>query len=264
MAEDASALIVTGAASGIGAALGAALARRGVHALGLDRTPAPGPLPILPLDLSRPAEVDGAADRLPTRLAGLCHAAGVSGTNDWRDILRINVLGLRDLTRALAPALAPGAGVVAVSSLAGHRVRADLSFADSILDTRDWTEAEELAAGHPGFREDPYGMSKHIVHRWAQREAAANLGRFRVLTVSPGPVRTPLLSEFRDHMGSERFDAAIAATGRPGQPAEVAAVVEFALSSAAGWLNGIDIRVDGGLTAVRETSHSSSSPHRGQ
>lgn len=47
------------------------------------------------------------------------------------------------------------------------------------------------------------------------------------------------------------MDRSAAAVGRHGRPEEVAAVVAFALSGAASWLNGIDIPVEGGLFATR-------------
>lgn len=69
--------------------------------------------------------------------------------------------------------------------------------------------------------------------------------------MSPGPIETPILRDFTDTMGQASMDAAISAVGRHGTPREVAAVVVFALSEGASWLNAVDLRVDGGLLSVR-------------
>ena len=42
--------------------------------------------------------------------------------------------------------------------------------------------------------------------------------------------------------------------GRLGEPADIADVVTFLLSDRARWVNGIDLAVDGGLSAVRAST----------
>ena len=47
------------------------------------------------------------------------------------------------------------------------------------------------------------------------------------------------------------MERSVATVGRHGRPDEVAAVIGFALSPEASWLNGIDLLVEGGLMAAR-------------
>ncbi|EYT50046.1 hypothetical protein H483_0118305, partial [Dietzia sp. UCD-THP] len=63
-------IVVTGAASGIGAALATLLRRRGVQVIGLDRTATDD---TIPCDLSDPHSIQAAIDNLPAQLGGLAN-----------------------------------------------------------------------------------------------------------------------------------------------------------------------------------------------
>lgn len=69
--------------------------------------------------------------------------------------------------------------------------------------------------------------------------------------MSPGPVETPILADFRSSMGADRIAAAEALTGRHGRPEEIAQAIFFLLSPRASWVNGVDLKVDGGFHALR-------------
>jgi len=71
-----------------------------------------------------------------------------------------------------------------------------------------------------------------------------------VISVSPGPVETPILGQFRQVFGDKRVDDDIAAAGRVGTPADIAPVVAFLCSDGARWINGTNIAADGGLEAA--------------
>jgi len=71
-----------------------------------------------------------------------------------------------------------------------------------------------------------------------------------VVSVSPGPVETPILKEFRQVLGDQRVDSDIAPVGRAGTPGDIAPVVAFLCSDGARWISGTNIAVDGGLEAA--------------
>jgi NAD(P)-dependent dehydrogenase (short-subunit alcohol dehydrogenase family) len=114
-------IVVTGAASGIGAALATALVAEGCEVVGVDRRP-DLPAGVLPVagDLSDPAAVRRVAERIGGPIDGLANIAGVPGTAPARAVIAVNVLGLRALTEALLDRISEGGSIVHLASLAGH------------------------------------------------------------------------------------------------------------------------------------------------
>jgi meso-butanediol dehydrogenase / (S,S)-butanediol dehydrogenase / diacetyl reductase len=103
-----------------------------------------------------------------------------------------------------------------------------------------------------------YVASKGAIHALTRAMAldhAAN--KVRVNSISPGSVRTAILSMAARVLGGEgvseqeafgRFGAAHP-LGRIGEPAEVAELVAFLASDRSGFVTGSDFRIDGGLSA---------------
>ncbi|MFE9168011.1 SDR family NAD(P)-dependent oxidoreductase [Streptomyces kebangsaanensis] len=112
--------------------------------------------------------------------------------------------------------------------------------------------ALEAVAGDEDVTGNSYRFSKECVRYLTEHLAAEYLPRgIRVTSVSPGPVATPILDDFKRDHGVAKVEGAGALLGRFGEPEDIARVVAFLLSDSAGWVNGADIRVDGGLTAYR-------------
>jgi meso-butanediol dehydrogenase/(S,S)-butanediol dehydrogenase/diacetyl reductase len=95
----------------------------------------------------------------------------------------------------------------------------------------------------------------HAITRAMALDFAAD--EIRVVSVSPGSVRTPILElAARTFDGPDadidavfaRFGAAHP-LGRIGEPEEIAELVAFLASDKAGFITGTDHRIDGGLTA---------------
>lgn len=234
-------ILVTGAASGIGAALMALL---GPRAIGLDRAGA-----AIVCDLGDPAAIASVAGQIAGPLDGIAHVAGLPGTADARAILAVNALAPAALTGALLPLLADGGAVVAVSSVTAGRCDWAPARLDQLLDD-DRARALSTVDAMEGAR--AYELSKALLNRWIVRASLALRSRaIRVNGVSPGPVETPILDDFRASIGADRIAAAERLAGRHGRPAEIAAAIAFLLSSDASWVNGADLRVDGGYHAAR-------------
>lgn len=130
-------VLVTGAASGLGAAVVAAIRDAGGRALALDRVPVPGvPHEVVDLADPRAAEaavkrvVDGAGGSLDAvfTAAGLDHCGALVDVDgaDWDRVVMVNLLGTVAVVRAALPYLqATGGKVVTVAGTLGHRVLPD-------------------------------------------------------------------------------------------------------------------------------------------
>jgi NAD(P)-dependent dehydrogenase (short-subunit alcohol dehydrogenase family) len=73
----------------------------------------------------------------------------------------------------------------------------------------------------------------------------------RVNAVAPGLVRSRLTSRLVENEATLRASEAMHPLGRVGEAADIAGVVSFLLSPAAGWITGQHIAVDGGLSSIK-------------
>lgn len=93
----------------------------------------------------------------------------------------------------------------------------------------------------------PYSAAKHGVIGLTRSAALLHArDNLRILTVSPGPIDTPLL---RRGGGDPKLMGRGNPSGRVGEPEEVAAMVMMMAAPEVGFLNGEDIKIDGGASA---------------
>ena len=244
-------IVVTGAASGIGAATVARLVASGRKVIGLDRQPA-RECPTVLCDLARPETIDTAIGELPAELGGLATVAGVPGTFPAEVVMRVNVLGLRHLTEALLPRFVAGSAVVNVASVAAVRDPAPRELVAELLATPSFDAGLAWCLDHPLDAPSAYRFSKQVLVEWTlQASAAWRRQGVRVVSISPGVVDTPILPDFRASMGDAAIDTATAEAGRLAEPDDIAPVIAFLLSPDAQWVNGVDLRIDGGLVGGR-------------
>jgi len=246
-------VIVTGVASGIGAATATLAQALGAEVIGIDRNEARGPLAGFVLgDLSSRAGVAAVVASLPARFDALCNIAGLSGKTGAVPTLSVNFYGLRTLSEAAAPRIREGGAIVNVASIAGFGWRQNLNRALSMVSVDGFPDVAEIVAQH-GVRDDEgYPVSKELLLLWTFRATHQPLFKargIRVNAVSPGPVETPILGQFREVLGDARVDSDIARVGRAGTPGDIAPVVAFLCSDGARWINGANLAADGGLEA---------------
>ncbi len=195
-------------------------------------------------DVSVEAEVAAAVADVVARHGGLdivVNAAAVHpfGTvldtsfETWNRCLSVNVGSIYLTGRFAIPEMDKrgGGAIVNISSVQGHNCQ------------------QNVAA---------YVATKGAIHALTRAMALDHADiRVRVNSVSPGSVRTPLLSLAARTYGGEgvseedafaRFGAAHP-VGRIGEPEEVAELVAYLASDRAGFITGSDFRIDGGLTA---------------
>lgn len=248
-------ILVTGAGAGIGRAVAARLVDAGdeVHAFDLRDPDLPG-VTFHRCDLSSEAGVrEGLAGLGDASVDGLALVAGLPGTRPGEQVFRVNVLGARAVALGVRDRLALGSGVVFVGSISAHRSPLGDAEIGAILDEPSFDEASQAFVRHALDGNDAYTASKKALVALAERLAEGNLARgIRFNVVSPGPVETGILGDFRTSMGADRIQAAADLVGRHATPEEVAAPIVWLLSPEARWVNGIVLPVDGGYhTAAR-------------
>ncbi len=246
-------VVVTGAASGIGAAAASKLCASGAEVIAVDRVASDDQslAQMVIGDLSTHAGVLAVADQIDGPIDALINNAGVAGTQPWRTVLSINALAPRDLTRALTPKFAPSPAVVTTASQAGFMWQRDFAKLNSFLAIDDWEAALDSLAGTPDLDTTCYNLSKAaaIILSGNLAVDGKHIG-LRSNTVSPGTVGTPLLADFTATMGQDAIDGAATWAGRHAKPEEIADALIFLSSPESSWISGADIPVDGGFSSL--------------
>ena len=235
-------VVVTGAASGIGAAVADLARTRGAQVIGLDRDSSSG---CDVLDLGDEVSIDEAIAALPDVIDVLCNVAGVPGTQPDQLVLTVNLLGLRHLTVGLRDRLV-GGSVVNVASTAGSQWPSVIEEINEVLATASMAEGAAWLERHP-LEMDTYNFSKAALIVWSMRTAWEwRESGPRINCISPGAVDTPILDDFHESMGPI-LGAVSALVGRDGQPEDIAPAVCFLASSDSSWINGVNLIADGGF-----------------
>src|SRR5689334_11195646 len=138
--------LVTGAASGLGQAVARLLVDSGARVVGYDLAPVTADgVEGHRVDIGDPASIDAALADLDASVDVLCNIAGLPQSKPAVDILRVNFLGLRHLTEALAPRMGPEGRVTNVSSNAGNGWPERRGELDEVLATTGFADGLALA-----------------------------------------------------------------------------------------------------------------------
>jgi 3-oxoacyl-[acyl-carrier protein] reductase len=236
--------LVTGASRGIGAAIAKALASEGwpvgvnyrsdadsAEAVVREITEAGGRAIAVQADISDPEAADALFARLEEELGPvlvLVNNAGVRADGlspqiddeDWSRVIDTNLSAAFRLTRrALRPMLRNRFGrVVNIASVVGIE------------------KANPGQANYAASKAGLVAMTKTVATEVARRNVTVN-------AVAPGLIETDMTEDLGDGL------LALVPARRPGTPDEVAACVRFLISDDAGYVTGVCLTVDGGLTA---------------
>jgi NAD(P)-dependent dehydrogenase (short-subunit alcohol dehydrogenase family) len=250
--------VVSGSASGIGAAVAARLRAEGARVIGVDLRSAD-----VVADLGSPegrsralAEIQG---RCGGRLDRLVPCAGLNThVQPMHLIPAVNYFGALALVDGLLPALRRGQdpAVVAISSNSAQMAPfRDTPYVQALLAGDEGAARRALESDGHGFL--AYAGSKLAlaiaVRRRAKDWGAAGV---RLCAVAPGPTRTPMLEATLADPLYGRFARELQIpTGGPAEPDAIARVIAFLLSPAASFVHGSVLYADGGMDASVRSDH---------
>lgn len=217
-------ILITGAASGIGAATARKCEAEGARVISLDLADA---------DVSEEEAVAAFfAKKVEGPLDGLVNSAGIAvrktvaehDTESWDRVMAVNVRGSYLCSKYAIPRLTGAGGAIvhlsSVVGLTGVRNRSAYSTSKGAIIALTRNMAMDLA---------PQGI--------------------RVNCVCPGFTRTPLTKGLLSDPEKEAKLLALHPLGRLGEAEDIANAIAFLLSGEAAWITGQAIAVDGGFTA---------------
>ena len=234
--------VITGAGSGIGAAIAECFARAGAAVSIVDCDQAAGQATaerlradFIALDVSNDAQCAEAASSIGeadilANVAGIGHVGNLLGTGaaDLDRIYAVNVRGIFNMTKAFVPGMLErrSGSVINMASVAGIvAVRDRLAYTTSKFAVVGMTKALALDHSHTGVRFN---------------------------CICPGRVETPFvaarLKEYPDPAAAYREMSGTQLTGRMVRPEEVAAAALYLAADESAMVTGSSLMIDGGWT----------------
>ena len=228
--------VITGGASGIGAAIASAYASKGARVVVLDLTvpSEPGDVAAVACDVTDQASVVAAVDQvmqLHGRIDVLVNSAGVVhlapaeelSLSAWNTTMAVNLTGAFLLSQTV--------GRIMLEQRHGKVIN---------LASQAASVALLAHAAYCASKFGLVGLTKVLASEWAGRGVTAN-------TISPTVVLTDLGRKAWEGPKGDQLKKQIP-TGRFAYPEEIAAAAVFLASDAADMINGADLLVDGGYT----------------
>jgi NAD(P)-dependent dehydrogenase (short-subunit alcohol dehydrogenase family) len=251
------AVVVTGAASGMGGAAAQLLVDLGAQVTAIDINPTKVPVNrTLEVDLRDPAAIDDAVASIDGPLDALFSCAGLPGPPfSELDTMRVNWVGARHLAEGLVPKMPSGSSITAISSSAAVGWQDQMDTLRPLLETQGFDEAVAWLEGNEEkWNWSGYLFSKWVVDAWVgwwYPDLAAK--GIRINCINPGPTDTAMMPAFQDFATKEVVDQAVGPIGRYARAEEQAWPLVVLGSPRLSYVAGEVLSVDGGFDGARHT-----------
>jgi NAD(P)-dependent dehydrogenase (short-subunit alcohol dehydrogenase family) len=251
-------VVVTGAASGMGAATAKVLSDLGAHVIGVDRAEIAGPVAqSVTVDLLDLESITAGAAAIDGPIQGFFNCAGLPGPPFTdRQVMVVNFVGGRELIEQLLPKMEAGSGIAYVASAAG------LGWQPGWENFRGLLEAKGFDAGCAWLDEHPdtwnwsgYAASKQVINAWtawASTDFMKDHG-IRLNCTNPGPTDTAMMPLFHEANTKELVDSALGPVGRYSTAEEQAWPLVMVNSPRSSYVVGETIFTDGGFFGALQT-----------
>ncbi len=243
-------VIVTGAASGMGAATAQILVDLGaeVHAIDINKPEVTGIASYSECDLREPDQIDATIAKIGKIVNALFNCAGLPNTFAPIDVMLVNFCGLRQLTEQVIPHMIEGSAIASIASTAGIGWLQNMELLFGLLATPDFASARAWCEEHPKELANAYGLSKEAINAYtALRSFALAPSGIRFNCLNPGPTDTPMMPEFEKAVGKKYMDEFPVPLGRHAVAEEQAWPLVFLNSPRASFVTGHQLDVDGGF-----------------
>ena len=242
-------VVITGCATGMGAAAAEMLVGLGaeVHALDIGDVKV-GAKQIIKTDMKSQASIDAAITKLPREIDALFNCAGVPHPPfSALDTMMINFVGLRHLTDALIPRIASGGSITSIASTAGMAWKSNLELVRQFLALETFEKGAAFLAGAPDLKADAYGFSKQCIIVYTQ-QLAGELGKrgVRINCISPSPTASQFMVQLTKQIPEDAIKLFCPTLGRFAEPIEMGRVLVMLGSDLAGFVSGVNLPVDFG------------------
>jgi len=249
-------VVVTGAASGMGAATAQALVDLDAEVIGLDVATITVPTKTnVALDLRDKASIDSAVAVVGGPVDALFSVAGLPGPpfSDL-DTLLVNFVGARYLIESLVPRMAAGAAIACVASIGGIGWQTEVADLLPLVQTDSFDAGKTWLEANPEAIAGNYIYSKKVLNTWVAWRAATLLPLgIRLNCTNPGPTDTGMMPAFEAQHGAETIDSLLGPVHRRSTSEEQAWPLIFLNSARCSYVAGEALQTDGGLLGAMMT-----------
>jgi NAD(P)-dependent dehydrogenase (short-subunit alcohol dehydrogenase family) len=248
-------VVVTGAASGMGAATAQVLVDLGARVTAIDIRPTEVPVSrFAEVDLRDRTAIDELVASVDEPVNNLFSCAGLPGPPfSELDTMLVNFVGARHLAEGLVPKMPAGSSISAISSSAAVGWQDQMATLGELLTTRGFDEAVDwLKAHEESWSWSGYLFSKWVVDAWVGwwYPDLATRG-IRINCINPGPTDTAMMPAFHDFATKEVVDQAVGPIGRYATAEEQAWPLVVLGSPRLSYVAGEVFAVDGGFQGAR-------------